>query len=71
MKARKGDQIRCMGITVTIDKILHQDFWDRFGWDIELIDTAGNYRHWKQYDDGGDFIPHRTRSNDCEEVYHA
>ena len=53
MEAKKGDKVRCMGITVTIDKILYQEFWDRYGWDIEFIDTYGNFRHWKQYDDGG------------------
>lgn len=53
MEAKKGDKVRCMGITATIDKILYQEFWDRYGWDIEFIDTCGNYRHWKQYDDGG------------------
>ena len=54
MEARKGDKIRCMGITVTIDKILYQDYWR--DWDIEFIDTNGNYRHWKQGFDGGEFI---------------
>lgn len=63
MKARKGDKIKCMGITVTIDRILYQDYWR--DWDIEFIDTAGNYRHWKQGFDGGEFLPQEKRAYDC------
>lgn len=54
-RAHKGDKVACMGIVVTIGKILYQDFWR--DWDIEFIDTAGNYRHWKQGFDGGRLIP--------------
>ena len=63
MKAHEGDKIRCMGITVTIGKILYQDFWD--DWDIEFIDTTGHYRHWKQYFDGGHLIRKPKRAYDC------
>ena len=60
--ARKGDQIHCMGITVTIDRILFQDYCE--DWDIEFFDTAGNYRHWKQYFDGGILIQKNKRAYD-------
>lgn len=63
MKARKGDIVECMGICATIDKILYQDFWEN--WDIEFIDTNGNYRHWKQGFDGGRLIQKERRAYDC------
>lgn len=55
MKARKGDRIYCMGITVEIAKILYQEYYDGI-WDVEFIDIAGNYRHWKSNLDGGHLI---------------
>ena len=57
--AEPGDKVRACGITVTIDRILYQDHWR--DWDIEFIDTAGNYRHWKQYFDGGELLPKEAR----------
>lgn len=58
-KAQKGDIITCKGIKSVIENIHYQDFYksDRndgsCDWDIEFTDTDGNYRHWKQYFDGG------------------
>ena len=72
MQARKGDKIACMGITVTIAKIIYQEHY--FDWDIEFIDTDGNYRHWKQYFDGGHLIKKKRRAfdwygNDVTDLY--
>lgn len=50
----KGAIVACMGIRAEIDKILYAEYWDRYGWDIEFIDSKGNYRHWKQNEDGGE-----------------
>ena len=49
----KGATIVCGGIVAVVDKVLYAEHWDRDGWDIEFIDTLGNYRHWKQWDDLG------------------
>jgi hypothetical protein len=51
---RPGDAVKCMGVTAIIDEILYQDYDYVDGWDIEFVDDMGNYRHWKQYFDGGD-----------------
>ena len=57
-RAYIGDKINCSGITVTIAEILYQDTYaDEGELDIEFKDTHGNYRHWKQYFDGGKLIP--------------
>ena len=48
----KGAVITALGETVTIERVIYQ-FKERDGWDIEFVDTKGNYRHWKQWDDGG------------------
>ena len=61
-QARRGDMVACMGIVVTIENILYQEFFE--DWDIEFIDTDGNYRHWKQYFDGGRLIPKKRRAFD-------
>lgn len=59
-KAKSGDIITSKGIKATIKDIHYQDYYksDRndgsCDWDIEFTDTNGNYRHWKQYFDGGD-----------------
>lgn len=59
-EAKPGDQISACGKLVTIAKILYQEYWEtRDLWDIEFIDTKGNYRHWKQSYDGGHFLPKR------------
>lgn len=55
MRSKPGDKIRCQGFTVTIKEIHYQYYDDGF-WDIEFTDTNGNYRHWKQYFDGGELI---------------
>lgn len=72
-KAHKGDKIACMGIVVTIEKVLFADIFEGC-WDIELIDTAGNYRHWKQEYDGGRLFPKRKVAydwygQDCTDLY--
>lgn len=69
---RKGDKIHCMGITVEIAKVLYQEWFDY--WDVELIDTDGNYRHWKQEYDGGFLIQKKRRAydwygNDVTDLY--
>lgn len=61
-RVRTGDKILCMGAVVTIGKILYQEYFD--DWDIEFIDTAGYYRHWKQYFDGGQLIRKKKRAYD-------
>ena len=37
----------------TIDKILHIEADEDYGYSIEFIDDEGKYRNWKQYFDGG------------------
>ena len=54
--AKIGDKIHSHGITVEIAKLFYSDCWGDV-WDIEFVDTMGNYRHWKQQYDGGYFIP--------------
>lgn len=57
--AMPGDIVTCQGIKAKIAAIHYQDFSpsDRndgtCDWDIEFMDTEGNYRHWKSYFDGG------------------
>jgi len=55
--AKRGDKICCNGITVEIDIIFSQDYYPHDGWDVEFDDTTGEYRRWKQYQDGGELIP--------------
>lgn len=60
---RTGDKIHCMGVTAEVARILYQE---RYGtWDVEFIDTQGNYRHWKQYFDGGFIIPKNKQLINC------
>lgn len=59
MTANTGDKVECMGMVVEIGKILYQDFWPPYGWDIEFLDTRGWYHHWKQWDDGGRLIQNK------------
>lgn len=57
---KPGDKVRCKGKTLTIAKIISQDYYERGasddGWLIEFIDTKGSYHYWKQYIDGGELI---------------
>lgn len=59
-EVKPGDAIRCMGITVVIEKIYYAHYFggghDDDGWMIEFVDSNGNYRYWKQYLDGGEII---------------
>ncbi len=48
----EGTVIRAMGITATVKNVLYSETWHG-EYDIEFIDTHGNYRHYKQWDDGG------------------
>lgn len=58
-ECKKGDKVKCYGITATIDRVISQ-FKDGDGlWDIEFYDTAGNYRHWKQRFDGGTLVAYK------------
>lgn len=52
--AKIGDVINCMGMSVIIAHIFYQEY-DEY-WDIEFLDTNNNYRHWKQFWDGGELI---------------
>lgn len=56
-----GDKINARGIIATIDRIMYQDsfIWNKGEpriYDVEFIDTNGNYRHWKSNEDGGSVI---------------
>lgn len=55
-EANIGDAVIVKNKKYYIAKILYQDYWDRFGWDIEFIDDHGGYHHWKQYADHGELI---------------
>ena len=60
-----GDSITAQGYTFKVSKILYQDFWDRFGYDVEFLDDKGRYHHWKQSEDGGTVIRQKKRYIDC------
>lgn len=73
MRDVRGATINTLGISVTVDKVLYAHH-ETIGWDIELIDTAGQYRHWKQWDDGGEIIfPTKRLVNkygiDCSDIF--
>lgn len=57
-----GDKISALGVIVTIKEILYQDWYSRNDfntgeyWDVEFIDSLGNYRHWVSQYDGGKVI---------------
>ena len=65
-----GDTIICKGIHATIAKLYYsfrcvewhnerKEFIKHY--DVEFVDTNGNYRHWKSYFDGG-YIKYRKES---------
>lgn len=73
MKDIRGATINAMGISVTVDKVLYAHH-ETIGWDVEFIDTAGQYRHWKQWDDGGKIIfPTKrlinSQGTDCTDLF--
>ena len=65
-KINPGDRITAMGYTFDVWTILYQDYFgdqadaptgsDWYGHDIEFLDSAGRYHHWKQNQDGGQVI---------------
>jgi len=58
-----GDKVTAYGQSFTVDRILYQDYYgsrsdvspasDCWGYDVEFIDTHGQYHHWKQNQDQG------------------
>ena len=69
-------KVPTMRITATIDKVIYSEKWHD-DYDIEFIDTHGNYRHWKQWDDGGTIIfPDKKKrplvnkyGTDCTDIF--
>ena len=71
-RIKPGDMIRALGHTITIGRILYQDYngdldqaggGDCWGYDVEFLDTSGGYHHWKQNQDRGEVI--RTGRRDA------
>ena len=55
----KGAIISALGITCVVDKVFYaheEKVGTDTGWDIEFVDTNGQYRHWKQWYDGGEIV---------------
>ena len=73
--AMPGDQIRRGHTLVTIQTVHYSDnfgggYGDPDNWYIELTDTNGRYRYWKQEFDGGELImkdPEPERFNAYED----
>ena len=63
-RAKIGDQIKLRGSIYTVAKLYSADYYGDTrdpapddGWMIEFVDSNGRYHYWKQYLDGGEFIP--------------
>lgn len=55
-----GDEITiAIEGTASTGTVQTADHYISEGWDIEILDIFGNYRHWKQWEDGGDIIEHK------------
>jgi hypothetical protein len=72
----QGTVIKAQGTTATVDRVLYSEKWhDEY--DIEFIDAKGNYRHYKQWDDGGEVIlPDKKKrplvnqyGTDCTDIF--
>lgn len=71
-KVKEGDVVKALGCTVTIKEVLDSSIYVETGhelfkeakdetkyyvfYDVEFIDTNGNYRNWKSSFDGGHII---------------
>ncbi len=56
MKICVGDLISALGYTYRVGRIIYQDCYDG-NYDVEFLDSDGNYHHWKSQFDGGRVIP--------------
>lgn len=61
MRVCVGDIIQALGRFYTVDKIIYQDCY-KGNYDVEFLDSHGDYHHWKSEFDGGRII-----QNDDEE----
>lgn len=50
-----GDAIQALGHTYIVGKIIYQDSFNG-NYNVEFLDTSGNYHHWKSEFDGGRII---------------
>ena len=46
MKVEINDIVKVNGREYEVERVLYCEFWDRYGYDVEFIDTSGNYHHW-------------------------
>jgi hypothetical protein len=60
MKIKKGDEvkIKCQGLQVKGEVISADNWGVDGGWYIEMLDSNGQYRYWKQGEDGGELLEH-------------
>lgn len=56
--------IHAKGMVIT-GKVLSADHYGQDGWYIELIDTRGTYRYWKQGQDGGELVSIDGKNPNC------
>ena len=63
-----GDQITAQGHTFTVWRILYQDCISG-SYDVEFIDDADGYHHWKQDQDGGHIIRSGRAGNYYLDMY--